>query len=101
MILGYITYFISVGIITAIWWIILFLGFLIGIKKEVDISIYFRAMFTSFEKSELRGFWKSLIFTVEYILGIYALIVVKGAWYPAQGIRWTIKKILFSSKRKK
>ena len=97
----FITYLQAVALISLVWWIILFIGFLIGYKAEVNISQYFQTMFSSFRRSELRSFWKSIILAFEYILGIYALIIVKGAWYPAKGIRWTISKILFSNRKER
>ena len=94
------TYLVAVGIISAVWWMVLFVGFLTGYKAEINISMYFQAMFLGFRESELRSFWKSIIFGIEYVLGMYALIIVKGAWYPAQGLRWLLSKIFFSELRR-
>ena len=82
-----------------VWWGYLFSGFLFGTRPQVDIKIYFQAMFQGFRNSELRAGWRTLIFGIEYFLGLVALLVVQLAWYPATCIRWTISKILFSKKK--
>lgn len=90
--LSYLTALLGVSLI---WWVVLFLGFLFGFKEEVDTSSYFRKMFEGFRSSELRGLWKSIILGIEYVLGLYALVIVKSSWHPAKWIRITIGKIFF------
>lgn len=83
------TYF---GIITLVYWVSLYVGFLTGVKKEVQIDKYFQAMFVGFRASKLRLVWKVIILAIEYIIGFYALLVVKTSWkmsmYTKQVTKW-------------
>jgi len=99
--ISYISYLTAIMLISASVWIILFIGFLTGLKSPVDISMYFRVMFKGFEKSELRIGWRSLIFGIEYIIGLIVAGFIKSAWYPAQWFRAFIKFILFGERLKK
>ena len=70
---------------------ILFIGFLIGLKKPIDIEIYFQAMFVGYRASKLRWFWKTLIFGIEYLFGMLVLMLINATFYPADAIRKAIK----------
>lgn len=87
------------GIATTTLWVILFVGFLFGYKNKVDVSQYFRAMFLSYKKSEMRVVWKSIILGLEYIIGLVFTSIVISAWYVAQAIRTLVSKIIFSKAR--
>ena len=89
------------GFIGIFIWIGLYFGFLTGLKSPVDISMYFRAMFRAFNNSELRVFWKYLILSIEYSIGIVVAGFIKSAWYPAQWTRTFIKFALFGQKKER
>jgi len=75
----------------------LFVGFLLGLKKPIDSDKYFQAMFTGYEESKLRWLWKTLIFGVEYIVGVLILFIINTTFYPADLIRTIIKYLFVSS----
>jgi len=93
----YFAYLKALGIIMAWVWIVLYFGFVTGSKSSIDISKYFRAMFNGYRNSTLRIGWSSLIFGLEYILGIIIAGFIKSAWYPSIWTRNIIGKILFKS----
>ena len=96
----YISWIGAISIIILFVWTIFLIGYLLGIKKEPVVSPYFNAMFNGLEQSELRVFWKYLVFSIEYFIGIIVATFVKSAWYPALGLRVAIGFILFGDKRK-
>ena len=87
------SWLVASGLIVAFIWIVLYTGFLTGLKSPVNISMYFRAMFKAFNNSDLRAFWKYLILSIEYIIGMIIAGFIKSAWYPA---KWTRKFISFA-----
>lgn len=96
----FINWLIASTVITGFEWVVLYLGFLLNLKKPVNISMYFQAMFKSYKASELRGFWKGSILGIEYVIGILLAGLIKSAWYPAQWTRKFIGFVLFSNKKK-
>lgn len=96
-----ITLLVILAIILVTWWIVLFVGFTVGFREEIDVGKYFRAMILVYKKTELRWLWRAILLILEYTIGLIALVIIKSAWYAAQAVRWTIFKILFSTKKKK
>lgn len=86
--------FLGIAIISL--WVVLFLGFLFGYRNKIEVNKYFRFMFDSYRKSNVRVIWKSIILGFEYVIGLLFSVLVFSAWYLAKTIRFTLQKIIFS-----
>jgi len=62
-------------------------------RKDINISIYFNAIFKALKDSQLRSFWKYTIFAIEYIIAILISIFVLSSFYPAKWLKKTIRYI--------
>jgi len=86
-------YVIGIVTLTLTWIFILYLGFLTGFKEEVQMQKYFAAMFDGYRASKLLKGWKLIILMLEYLGGMYGLIIVKSAWYLSELTKKTAKWI--------
>jgi len=93
--MSHITWIGAILILLAFIWLRYFLVYLFNSKKP-QVGKYFMVMFKSFNQSKLRVFWRYILFTIEYILGLIVGAFIYSAYYPAKFIRMVVKFIFIT-----